>query len=61
MQHFDIAVLGAGSGLMISEAALAIDPDRVAAHQGLARVAQAALEQARQALAALVVLVTAAP
>lgn len=41
-----------GSGAReLYEAALAIDPDRVAAHQGLARVAQAALEQARQALA----------
>ena len=34
------------------EAALAMDPDRVEARQGLARVALAALEQARVALAA---------
>lgn len=32
------------------EAAIAIDPDRLEAREGLARVAQAALEQARQAL-----------
>ena len=42
-----------GSGAReLYEAALAMDPDRVEARQGLARVALAALEQARAALAA---------
>lgn len=41
-----------GSGAReLFEAALAMDPDRAEARQGLARVALAALEQARQALA----------
>ena len=41
-----------GSGAReLFEAAIAMDPDRVAAHQGLAQVALAALAQARTALA----------